>query len=45
MVVKICCNDEVIVFVGKDKGKKGKVIKVFVIGKVIVEGINFVMKY
>lgn len=30
MVVKICCDDEVIVLVGKDKGKCGKVFLVVV---------------
>ena len=38
-------NDTVIVLAGKDKGKKGKVQKVFVDDqRVIVEGINMVSK-
>lgn len=39
--MKIKKNDNVIVVVGKDKGKTGKVLHVFSdIGKVTVEGIN-----
>ncbi|MGL6176100.1 MAG: 50S ribosomal protein L24, partial [Vibrionaceae bacterium] len=45
MAAKIRQNDEVIVLVGKDKGKKGKVTKVLSTGKVIVEGINLVKKH
>lgn len=45
MAAKIRRNDEVIVLVGKDKGKKGKVSKVLTTGKVIVEGINLVKKH
>jgi large subunit ribosomal protein L24 len=45
MAAKIRRNDEVIVLAGKDKGKKGKVTKVFTTGKVIVEGINLVKKH
>jgi len=45
MATKIHRNDEVIVISGKDKGKKGKVTKVFNAKKVIVEGINYVTKH
>ncbi len=45
MAAKIRRNDEIIVLVGKDKGKKGKVTKVLATGKVIVEGINMVKKH
>jgi len=45
MVLKIHCNDEVIVLTGKDKGKRGKVKKVYSCGKVIVDGINLVKKH
>ncbi len=39
-------NDTVIVRVGDDKGKKGKVLKVFPkLGKAIVEGINTVKRH
>ncbi|MEZ8144639.1 50S ribosomal protein L24 [Enterovibrio norvegicus FF-33] len=45
MAAKIRREDEIIVLVGKDKGKKGKVSKVLTTGKVIVEGINLVKKH
>jgi large subunit ribosomal protein L5 len=45
MAAKIRRNDEVIVLVGKDKGKKGKVTKVLETGKVIVEGITKEFSY
>lgn len=45
MVAKIRRDDEVIVLIGKDKGKRGKVKNVLFFGKVIVEGINLVKKY
>ena len=39
-------NDTVVVLVGKDKGKKGKVLKAFPReGKVLVEGINMYKKH
>lgn len=42
---KIKENDEVIVIAGKDKGKKGKVKKVFrKTDRVLVEGVNVVKK-
>ncbi|KEY90894.1 50S ribosomal protein L24 [Candidatus Photodesmus blepharus] len=45
MAAKIRRNDDVIVLTGKDKGKKGKVVKVYRSGKVVVEGINFIKKH
>jgi len=43
---KIKKNDIVFATAGKDKGKKGKVLKVFYTeGKAIVEGINCVKKH
>jgi large subunit ribosomal protein L24 len=42
---KIKKGDEVIVRTGKDKGKRGKVSKVFSHGKLLVEGINRVKKH
>lgn len=45
MAAKIRRNDEVIILTGKDKGKKGKVIKVLTTGKAIVDGINLVKKH
>lgn len=41
---KIKKGDDVIVRTGKDKGKSGRVSKVFKDGKVLVEGINQVKK-
>ncbi len=39
-------GDEVIVISGKDKGKKGKIARLFVEeGKVIVEGVNLVKRH
>ena len=42
---KIKKGDEVIVRVGKDKGKRGKVVKIFSNGRVLVNGINRVKKH
>ena len=43
---KIKKNDTVVLIAGKDKGKAGKVLKVFrTDSKVIVEGVNFVKKH
>jgi large subunit ribosomal protein L24 len=39
-------NDNVVIISGKDKGKKGKIIRVLpALGKVIVEGINMTKKH
>lgn len=43
---KLKVNDEVIVITGKDKGKKGKILKFLKSNnKVLVEGINMVKKH
>ena len=42
---KIKQGDDVIVLVGKDKGKQGKVVKVLENNKVIVDGVNKVKKH
>jgi large subunit ribosomal protein L24 len=42
---KIKQGDEVIVLVGKDKGKQGKVLKILEENKILVEGINKVKKH
>ena len=42
---KIKKGDEVIVRTGKDKGKKGPVIRMIGDDKVLVEGINMVKKH
>ena len=41
---KIKQGDEIVVRVGKDKGKRGKVSHIATDGKVLVEGINVVKK-
>ena len=46
MSIRLKKSDVVAVIAGKDKGKKGKVLKVFPEGKgVIVEGINYATQY
>jgi ribosomal protein L24, bacterial/organelle len=42
---KIKTNDDVIVLAGKDKGKRGKVIKVLQDGRLLVSGIQIVKKH
>ncbi len=44
--MKIKKGDNIIIITGKDKGKKGKIIKVLVQeNKVIVEGVNMMKKH
>lgn len=42
---KIKRDDEVIVIAGRDKGKRGKVVRVLADDKLIVSGINIVKKH
>jgi large subunit ribosomal protein L24 len=42
---KIRKGDQVVVTTGREKGKKGSVLRVFESGKVLVEGINRVKKH
>ncbi|MCV6610588.1 MAG: 50S ribosomal protein L24 [Amphritea sp.] len=42
---KIIRDDEVIVIAGKDKGKRGKVLRVLANDRLIVSGINMVKKH
>jgi len=42
---KIRRDDEVVVIAGRDKGKRGKIMKVMVDGRLIVSGINMVKKH
>ena len=42
---KIRKGDEVIVLTGKDKGKRGAVLRVLADGNVVVEGINLAKKH
>jgi len=44
-MLKIRRDDEVVVIAGKDKGKRGKVMKVLADNRVIVSGINMVKKH
>jgi large subunit ribosomal protein L24 len=44
--MKIHTNDEVIVITGKDKGKKGKVVKANPSsGTVLIEGVNLITRH
>lgn len=44
--MKVIKNDTVLVITGNDKGKKGKVLKVFPKEhRVIVEGVNFIKRH
>jgi large subunit ribosomal protein L24 len=46
MLARLRKGDEVVVMSGKDKGKKGKIARIFAEeGKVIVEGINLVKRH
>ena len=42
---KIRKGDQVVVTTGREKGKRGSVLRVFETGKVLVEGINRVKKH
>lgn len=42
---KIKRDDEIIVTVGKDKGKRGKVLKLKSDGRLLVSGINIIKKH
>ena len=44
-MLKIKRDDEVIVIAGKDKGKRGKVLRVQTNGRLLVSGINLVKKH
>ena len=44
-MAKIKRNDEVIVITGRDKGKRGKVLRVLDNGRVLVAGINMVKRH
>ena len=44
-MAKIKRNDEVVVTTGKDKGKRGKVMRVLDDGRVFVSGINMVKRH
>lgn len=44
-MLKIKCDDEVVVLAGKDKGRRGRVRKVVDADRVIVAGINMIKKH
>ena len=44
-MLKIKKNDEVVVIAGRDRGRRGAVLKVLDNGKVLVAGINLVKKH
>ena len=44
MMGKIKQGDEIVVRVGKDRGKRGKVAQIAANGKVMVDGINLAKK-
>ena len=44
-MTKIRKGDQVVVTTGKDKGKRGTVLKVLDTGKVVVEGVNRVKRH
>jgi large subunit ribosomal protein L24 len=44
-MLKIKRDDEVVVIAGKDKGKRGKVLRVLSDGRLLVAGINVVKKH
>jgi large subunit ribosomal protein L24 len=44
-MLKIKKDDEVVVIAGRDKGKRGEVVRVLDNGKLIVGGINLVKKH
>src|SRR5712692_7672983 len=43
--MKIRKGDQVVVTTGKEKGKRGTVLRVFETGKVLIEGVNRVKKH
>lgn len=44
-MLKIKKDDEVVVIAGRDKGKRGEVLRVLANGKLVVGGINIVKKH
>lgn len=44
-MLKIKRDDQVVVIAGKDKGKRGKVLKVGPTGKLLVAGVNMIKKH
>ena len=44
-MLKIKKNDEVVVIAGRDKGRRGEVLRVLKDGRLMVAGINMVKKH
>lgn len=44
-MLKIKTGDEVVVTTGKDKGRRGNVLRVMPVGRLVVEGINMVKRH
>ncbi|WP_461521892.1 50S ribosomal protein L24 [Porticoccus sp.] len=44
-MLKLKRDDEIIVIAGKDKGKRGKVLKVHADGRLVISGINMIKKH
>lgn len=44
-MLKIKKNDEVVLIAGKDKGRRGKVLRVLDRERVVVEGVNMIKKH
>ena len=42
---KLRTGDDVVVITGKDKGRRGQIVKVMDNGKVVVQGVNMVKKH
>lgn len=42
---KLRTNDEVVILAGKDKGKRGKILKVFQDERILVSGVNLIKKH
>lgn len=44
-MLKIKTGDEVVVTTGKDRGRRGNVLRVMPVGRLVVEGINMVKRH
>ncbi len=42
---KLRTGDDVVVITGKDKGRRGQIVKVMDNGKIVVQGVNMVKKH
>ena len=45
VILKIKRDDEVVIIAGKDKGKRGKVLKVLDNGRMVVSGVQMIKKH